>query len=154
VVAPGQPGSWSLGAAPAVRLAGPVIDAVAELIHLVLIVAGVIVGAVAARLAGAVHGCPRPAPPIPGTVSPLRAVVRAAQQLPAPRPVIGRPHEIHPHPPGVAAGDIAPSSPGGTQMAFIVSLSAAVSSFRLGRRFPPSRVAPSAVRHGPHRRNP
>jgi hypothetical protein len=76
-----------LAAALAVKLAGPVLGALAELLHVFLIGAGVIVGAGAAGLVGLLAwqlrrtrvDAARTIPPLPSKV------VRAAQPLPLPQ---------------------------------------------------------------------
>ena len=106
-----------IGAALAVKLAGPVLAAVAELLHVFLIVAGVIVGVGAASLVGLLTwrwrrtqaDAARAMPPLPSKVA------RAAQPLPKARPAhalpTGRqrelPGELHLHFHGVPAEEIA-----------------------------------------------
>jgi hypothetical protein len=97
------------GAALAVKAAGPVLAAVAELVHVLLIVAGVIVGVGAAGLVGLLAwrwhrtqaDAARAMPPLPPRVA------RAAQPLPEPRPAIERAGDIHMHLHGVSAEDVA-----------------------------------------------
>ena len=77
-----------LAAALAVKLAGPVLGALAELLHVFLIVAGVVVGVGAAGLVGLLTwrwrrtqaDAARAMPPLPSKVA------RAAQPLPQARP--------------------------------------------------------------------
>jgi hypothetical protein len=98
-----------LAAAAVVKLAGPVVAAVGELVHLALIVAGVIVGVGAIGLVGVLTwrwrrprlDAARARPPL------ARKLVRAAQPLPGPRPAIERPQEVHLHLHGVSAEDVA-----------------------------------------------
>ena len=98
-----------LAAAAVVKLAGPVVAAVGELVHLALIVAGVIVGVGAIGLVGVLTwrwrrprlDAARATPPL----SPR--VARAAQPPPEPRPAIERPQEVHLHLHGVTPTDIA-----------------------------------------------
>jgi hypothetical protein len=99
-----------VGAALVVTIAGPVVAAVAELVHIVLIVAAVLLGLGAAALVAYVAlrlrhsradrvtavAFPRPVPPRPGeSLSATR------------RPAIGQPAEVHLHFHGVAPEDIA-----------------------------------------------
>ena len=104
-----------VGAALAVKLAGPVLAAVAELARVILIVAGVILGVGAAGLVGLLAfrmrhrlaGAARVMPPNPGAVSPLHGVARAARPLPQPRPAIERAPEVHLHLHGVTPEEVA-----------------------------------------------
>jgi hypothetical protein len=110
----GRPCSWSWPPL-AVKLAGPVLSAVSELVQMVLIAAAVIVGVGAAGLVGlltwrwrrTLTDAARAMPPDPGAVSPLHGVARAAPPLPEPRPALGRPQEVHLHLHGVTPADIA-----------------------------------------------
>jgi hypothetical protein len=106
-----------IGAALAVKLAGPVLAAVAELLHVFLIVAGVVVGVGAASLVGLLTwrwrrtqaDAARAMPPLPSKVA------RAAQPLPKARPARvlpaerqrELPAEVHFHLHGVSAEDVA-----------------------------------------------
>jgi hypothetical protein len=89
--------------------------AVAELVRVILIVAGVIlavgaaglVGLLAFRMRHRLAGAARVMPPNPGAVSPLHGVARAAQPLPPLRPALERPQEVHLHLHGVSAEGIA-----------------------------------------------
>ena len=104
-----------LTAALAVKLAGPVLAAASELLQMVLIADGIIVGAGAAGLVGLLTWRWRRRPtdaaratlPHPGAVTPLHGVTRAAQPLPQPRPALGRAPEIHLHLDGLAPEDLA-----------------------------------------------
>jgi hypothetical protein len=97
-----------LAAVVVVRVAVPVLAAVAELVHMLLIVAAVIVGAGAAGLVGLLvwrlrrtrMGAARTMPPLPSKVA------RAAQPLPQARPAIERP-AVHLHFHGIAPEDVA-----------------------------------------------
>jgi hypothetical protein len=97
------------GAALAVKLAGPMVAAVGELLHIVLIVAAVIVGAGAAGLVGLLAWrWRRWRSDAARTESPRAlAPVRAAQPLAEPRRAIERAPEVHLHLHGVSAKDIA-----------------------------------------------
>ena len=98
-----------LGAALVVAVAGPVLAALAEILHVFLIAAGVIVGVGAASLVGLLAwrwrrtqaDAARATPPLPTKVA------RAAQPLPEPRPAIERAPDVHLHLHGVSAEDIA-----------------------------------------------
>jgi hypothetical protein len=106
-----------LAAALAVKLAGPVLGALAELLHVFLIVAGVIVGVGAASLVGLLawrwrrwhQDAARAMPPLPSKVA------RAAQPLPKAQPARvlpaerqrELPTEVHFHLHGVSAEDVA-----------------------------------------------
>jgi hypothetical protein len=106
-----------LAAALAVKLAGPVLGALAELLHVFLIVAGVVVGVGAAGLVGLLTwrwrrtqaDAARAMPPLPSKVA------RAAQPLPQARPARvlpaerqrELPAELHLHLHGLSAEDIA-----------------------------------------------
>jgi hypothetical protein len=99
-------------AALVVKAAAAVLGAAAELLHVFLIVAGVVVGtgaaglvglliwrwrrSEAARAAGQLHGA---------AVPPLHGEARAAQPLPQPRPAIEQ--HVHHHWHGVSAKDVA-----------------------------------------------
>jgi hypothetical protein len=104
-----------LAAALAVKLAGPVLGALAELLHVFLIGAGVIVGAGAASLVGLLiwrwrctyKDAARARPPFRGALYPLHGVTRAAQPLPGPRAAIERPREVRLHLHGISAEEIA-----------------------------------------------
>jgi hypothetical protein len=104
-----------VGAALVVKLAGPVLAAVAELVRVILIVAGVIlgigiaglVGLLAFRVRRRLRGAARVEPPNPGAVSPLHGVARAARPLPQPRPAIEHPTEVHLHLHRITHADIA-----------------------------------------------
>jgi hypothetical protein len=82
-----------LAAALAVKLAGPVLTAVSELLQMVLIAAAVIVGVSAAGLVALLTwrwhhrhtDAARATLPHPGAVTPLHGVARAAQPLPQAR---------------------------------------------------------------------
>jgi hypothetical protein len=94
----------------AVRVAGPVLDAVAGLVHVVLIAAGVIVGLGTAALGGLLaYRLQRPRIDAARAMPPLpMKVARAAQPLPPPqRPAIEAPREVHLHLHGVSAEDVA-----------------------------------------------
>jgi hypothetical protein len=106
-----------LAAALAVKLAGPVLGALAELVHVFLIVAGVVVGVGAASLEGLLawrwrrwhQDAARAMPPLPSKVA------RAAQPLPKAQPARvlpaerqrELPTEVHFHLHGVSAEDVA-----------------------------------------------
>jgi hypothetical protein len=106
-----------LAAAAVVKLAGPVLAAVGELVHLALIVAGVIVGVGAMGLVGMLawrwrrprQTAARAMPPLPTKVA------RAARPLPQARPARvlpaerqrELPAEVHLHLHGVSAEDVA-----------------------------------------------
>jgi hypothetical protein len=97
-----------VGAALAVKLAGPVAAAAAELLHIVLIVAGVIVGVGAVSLGGLLawrwrHSQSDAARAI--AVPPR--VVRAAPPLSAERPAIAPPAEVHLHLHGMTPEEVA-----------------------------------------------
>jgi hypothetical protein len=105
-----------VGAALAVKLAGPVLVAASELLQMVLIAAAVIVGVSAAGLVGLLTwrwhrrhtDAARATLPNPGAVSPLHGVARAAQRLPESRPAIEAPRpEVHLHLHGISAEDVA-----------------------------------------------
>ena len=105
-----------LAAALAVKLAGPVLAAVSELLQMVLIAAAVIVGIGAAGVVGLLTcrwrrhrrtDAARATLPHPGAVTPLHGVARAAPPLPKPRPAIERPPEVHLHLHGITAEDLA-----------------------------------------------
>jgi hypothetical protein len=105
-----------IGAALAVKLAGPVLDAAAELLHVLLIAAGVIVGVGAASLVGLLAwrwrrwhpDAARAMPPLP------RKMARVAQPLPKAQlahvlPAENQrelPGELHLHLHGLAAEDV------------------------------------------------
>jgi len=103
-----------LGAALAVNLAGPVVAAAAELLHIVLIVAGVIVGVGAVSLGGLLAWRWRHSQSDAARSDAARAialpprVVRAAQAAPQRRAIeaAGQVH-IHHHWHGVTAEQIA-----------------------------------------------
>ena len=105
-----------LAAALAVKLAGPVLTAVSELLQMVLIAAAVIVGVSAAGVMGLLTwqwhrrhtDAARAMPPNPGAVSPLHGVARAAPPLPGPPlRAIECPQEVHLHLHGITAEDVA-----------------------------------------------
>jgi hypothetical protein len=78
------------------------VAAVAELFHVLLIAAGVVlVGLLAWRWRRSDSDAARAMPPLP------RKMARAAQPLPGPRAAIERAPEVHLHLPGVSAEDIA-----------------------------------------------
>jgi hypothetical protein len=103
-----------LGAALFINAAPVVLGAAAELLHVFLIVAGVLVGTGAAGVVGLLTWrwrrkrltAARAGHALQGTVPPLPGVTRAAQPLPKPRPVIERP-AVHLHFHGVNAEDVA-----------------------------------------------
>jgi hypothetical protein len=104
-----------LGAALFVNAAPVVLGAAAELLHVFLIVAGVVVGTGAAGVVGLLTWrwrrkrltAARAGHALQGAVHPLPAVARAAQPLPEPRPAIERAPEVHLHLHGVSAEDVA-----------------------------------------------
>jgi hypothetical protein len=96
-----------LGAA---LVAGPVLAAVGELVHILLIAVAIIGSLGAVGLVALIAFRVRhPRRSVEGAaramLAPQRA--RAAQPLPAPRPAIERPQEVHLHLHGVSAEDIA-----------------------------------------------
>ena len=104
-----------MAAAFAVKLAGPVLAVVSELLQMVLIAAGITVGIGAAGVVGLLtwrwHRRPTDAAratfPHPGAVTPLHGVARAAPPLPQPRPALERPPGVHLHLHGITAEDLA-----------------------------------------------
>ena len=76
------------------RFAGPVAAAVAELVHILLIIAAVLLGLAFVALVGFVAYRLRHRRNLPGAA---RAIppARAAQPLPMPRPAIGHAPEVH-----------------------------------------------------------
>jgi hypothetical protein len=99
-----------LAAAFAVAVAQPVLAAVAELVHALLIAAGVILGLAAVGLAAIVTWRLRQSHTnrITSVSFPARLPPRPAQALSEPpRPAISRPAEVHLHFHGVTAEDIA-----------------------------------------------
>ena len=102
-----------LGAALFINAAPVVLGAAAELLHVFLILAGVVVDTGAAGVVGLLTWrwrtrltAARAGHALQGAVHPLPAVARAAQPLPEPRPVIERP-AVHLHFHGVSAEDVA-----------------------------------------------
>ena len=111
---PDRPAARRSLPALAVKAAPAFLGAAAELLHVVLIVAGVIVGVGAAGLLDLlIWRGPHPAgrgprqAPLQGALYPLHGVTRAAQPLPKSQPALERPSDIHLHPHGVSAEDIA-----------------------------------------------
>jgi hypothetical protein len=104
-----------LGAALFVNAAPVVLGAAAELLHVLLIVAGVVVGAGAACLVGLLAWrwrrtrltAARAEHALQGAMHPLPRVTRAAQPLPKPRPAIEQPAEVHLHLHGISAEEAA-----------------------------------------------
>jgi ABC-type uncharacterized transport system permease subunit len=98
-----------LGAAVVVAVAGPVLAAVAELLDLLLIVAGICLGLAAVGVVAYVAYRVRHRPAIPARAAyPLpRVVQRPVQARSEPRAAIERPQEVHLHLHGVSAEDIA-----------------------------------------------
>ena len=100
-------------AALAVKLAGPVLDAVGELVHVFLIVAAGILGVGAASLVGLLTWRWRRPRPDAARAMPPTLMARAAQPLPEPQrsaaalPPPEGPREIHLHLHGVTAEDVA-----------------------------------------------
>ena len=94
-------------AALAVKLAGPVLDAVGELVHVFLLVAAGIVAVGAAGLVGLLAWRWRRWQKDAARAKPPTIVARAAQSTPQPRPAIERAPEVHLHLHGVTAEDIA-----------------------------------------------
>jgi hypothetical protein len=93
----------------ALALAGPILAAVAELVHLVLIVVAVAGGVAAVGLVAFIAFRLRHR-----ATEPARLVYRAhpvaqrrSQALPEPRPAIERPAEVHLHLHGLSAAEIA-----------------------------------------------
>ena len=91
-----------------VAIARPVAAAVAELVHILLIIAAVLLGLAFVALVGFVAYRLRHRRNLPGAA---RAIppARAAQPLPMPRPAIGHAREVHVHHHwhGVSAEDVA-----------------------------------------------
>ena len=104
-----------IGAALAVKLAGPVLDAAAELLRVLLIAAGVIVFVGAASLVGLIAWRWRSRKDAARAMPPRTLVARAAPPLPKARPVHPLPAEfprelpteVHFHLHGVSAEEIA-----------------------------------------------
>jgi hypothetical protein len=104
-----------IGAALAVKLAGPVLDAAAELLRVLLIVAGVIVGVGAASLVGLIAWRWRSRKDAARAMPPRTLVARAAPPLPQARraaelpaaPQRETPGGLHLHFHGVSAEDVA-----------------------------------------------
>jgi hypothetical protein len=106
-----------LGVAAVAAVAGPVVAAVAELVPVILIVAGVILGLravglvalLAFRVRRRLVGAARVTLPNPGAESPLPRVARAAQPLPKPqrRALPPEAGQLHLHFHGVSAEDAA-----------------------------------------------
>jgi hypothetical protein len=104
-----------IGAALAVKLAGPVLDAAAELLRVLLIAAGVIVFVGAASLVGLIAWRWRSRKDAARAMPPRTLVARAAQPLPKAWPVHALPAEsprelpteVHFHLHGVSAEEIA-----------------------------------------------
>jgi hypothetical protein len=103
-------------AALAVKLAGPVLAAVGEVVYVLVIVVAVTTGVGAISLVGLLiwrwrrthMDAARARPPLHGAVvPPLHGEARAAQPLPAPRPAIEQ--HVHHHWHGVSAKDVAAS---------------------------------------------
>ena len=98
----------------AVALLRPAVAAAAAgLLHVLIIVAGVTVGVGATSLVGLLAwrwrrlAAARAFPPARAALYPLRKVAQAATPLPASRPVIEHPTEVHRHLHGVTGEDIA-----------------------------------------------
>jgi hypothetical protein len=89
-----------IGAALAVKLAGPVLDAAAELLRVLLIAAGVIVGVGAASLVGLIAWRWRSRKDAARAMPPRTLVARAAPPLPQARRTAELPRRARREPPG------------------------------------------------------
>ncbi len=89
-----------IGAALAVKLAGPVLDAAAELLRVLLIAAGVIVGVGAASLVGLIAWRWRSRKDAARAMPPRTLVARAAPPLPQARRTAELPAAPQREPPG------------------------------------------------------
>ena len=89
-----------IGAALAVKLAGPVLDAAAELLRVLLIAAGVIVGVGGASLVGLIAWRWRSRKAAARAMPPRTLVARAAPPLPQARRTAGLPAAPQREPPG------------------------------------------------------
>ena len=98
-----------VGAALAVKLAGPVVAAVAELVHVLVIVAAILLGVAGAGLVAFItwrwHRYRHPG--AARAVAPRPSAARAVQPPPEPRAALERVPEFHLHLHGVAAEGIA-----------------------------------------------
>jgi hypothetical protein len=111
----GTPALVVIGAALAVKLAGPVLDAAAELLRVLLIAAGVIVGVGAASLVGLIAWRWRSRKDAARAMPPRTLVARAAPPLPQARRTAELPAAprreptggLHLHFHGVSAEDVA-----------------------------------------------